>query len=135
MQSSYGTATYTAPEIVVSDGMDVGPAADIWSCGVILYAMLAGSLPFNDDPANPGGDYNLLYKYIVNSPLSFPNKISTVAKDLLSLMLVPDPKSRADIQTVMNNCWLRPGAVLFNRTLEDLEHAAMEQHLLNSRPD
>ena len=129
MQTSCGSPCYAAPELVISDGMYVGSAVDIWSCGVILYAMLAGYLPFDDDPANPDGDnINLLYKYIVNTPLSFPDYISAEARDLLSLMLVPDPKNRADIQTVMNHRWLRPCAALFNRTLADLEHAAMEQH-------
>jgi protein-serine/threonine kinase len=129
MQTSCGSPCYAAPELVISDGMYVGSAVDIWSCGVILYAMLAGYLPFDDDPANPDGDnINLLYKYIVNTPLSFPEYISAEARDLLSLMLVPDPKNRADIQTVMNHRWLRPCAPLFNRTLPDLEHAAMEQH-------
>lgn len=129
MQTSCGSPCYAAPELVISDGMYVGSAVDIWSCGVILYAMLAGYLPFDDDPANPDGDnINLLYKYIVNTPLSFPDYISAEARDLLSLMLVPDPKKRADIQTVMNHRWLRPSAALFGRTLADLEHAAMEQH-------
>jgi len=129
MRTSCGSPCYAAPELVISDGMYVGCAVDIWSCGVILYAMLAGYLPFDDDPANPDGDnINLLYKYIVNTPLSFPNYISAEAKDLLSLMLVPDPKKRADIQTVMSHRWLRPGASLFSSTLGDLEHAAMEQH-------
>ena len=129
MQTSCGSPCYAAPELVISDGMYVGSAVDIWSCGVILYAMLAGYLPFDDDPANPDGDnINLLYKYIVNTPLSFPDYISAEARDLLSLMLVPDPKNRADIQIVMNHRWLRPGASLFNSTLGDLEHAAMEQH-------
>jgi protein-serine/threonine kinase len=129
MQTSCGSPCYAAPELVISDGMYVGSAVDIWSCGVILYAMLAGYLPFDDDPANPDGDnINLLYKYIVNTPLSFPDYISIEARDLLSLMLVPDPKKRADIQTVMNHRWLRPSAALFGRTLPDLEHAAMEQH-------
>ena len=129
MQTSCGSPCYAAPELVISDGMYVGSAVDIWSCGVILYAMLAGYLPFDDDPANPDGDnINLLYKYIVNTPLSFPDYISAEARDLLSLMLVPDPKNRAGIQTVMNHRWLRPCAALFTRTLADLEHAAMEQH-------
>ena len=129
MQTSCGSPCYAAPELVISDGMYVGSAVDIWSCGVILYAMLAGYLPFDDDPANPDGDnINLLYKYIVNTPLSFPDYISSEARDLLSIMLVPDPKSRADIQTVMKHRWLRPSAALFGRTLGDLEHAAMEQH-------
>ncbi|KAF9644626.1 kinase-like protein [Thelephora ganbajun] len=128
MQASCRFPCYAAPELVISDSMYVGSAVDIWSCGVILYAMLAGYLPFDDDPTNPDRDINLLYRYIVSAPLSFPNYISAEARDLLYIMLVPDPKRRADTQIVMNHRWLRPGAGLFNRTLGDLEHAAMEQH-------
>ncbi|KAI0084342.1 kinase-like domain-containing protein [Irpex rosettiformis] len=88
MQTSCGSPCYAAPELVISDGLYVGSAVDIWSCGVILYAMLAGYLPFDDDPANPDGDnINLLYRYIVNTPLSFPDYISADARDLLSMML------------------------------------------------
>jgi serine/threonine protein kinase len=129
MSTSCGSPFYAAPEVIISDGMCVGPAVDVWSGGVLLYVMLAGYLPFDDDPTNPNGDnINLLHKYIVNTPLSFPDFISTEARDLLSLMLVPDPKNRSDIQTVMNHHWLRPGASLFNRTLVELEHVAIEQH-------
>ena len=102
---------------------------DIWSCGVILYTMLASYLPFDDDPANPVGDnINLPCKYVFNVPLSFPEYVSAEARDLLSLMLVPGPKKQTAIRTVMSHRWLRLSATLFSRTLGDIEYAAMEQH-------
>ncbi|KAM5537341.1 hypothetical protein V8D89_009071 [Ganoderma adspersum] len=129
MQTSCGSPCYAAPELVISDGLYVGSAVDIWSCGVILYAMLAGYLPFDDDPANPDGDnINLLYKYIVNTPLSFPDYISEEARDLLSIMLVPDPVRRADLPTIMAHRWLAPYAHLFQKSVNELERTAIEQH-------
>ncbi|KAF8522699.1 Pkinase-domain-containing protein [Hysterangium stoloniferum] len=131
MQTSCGSPCYAAPELVISEGLYVGSAVDIWSCGVILYAMLAGYLPFDDDPANPEGDnINLLYKYIVNTPLTFPDYVSTEARDLLSLMLVPDPKRRAGLKEIMAHSWLAPYASLFDRTVAELEKVAMEQQNL-----
>ena len=129
MQTSCGSPCYAAPELVISEGLYVGSAVDIWSCGVILYAMLAGYLPFDDDPANPDGDnINLLYRYIVNTPLTFPDYVSAEARDLLSLMLVPDPARRADLSRIMAHRWLQPFAHLFDRSVQDLERLAMEQH-------
>ncbi|KAG6868474.1 hypothetical protein C0993_002239 [Termitomyces sp. T159_Od127] len=143
MQTSCGSPCYAAPELVISEGLYVGSAVDIWSCGVILYAMLAGYLPFDDDPANPDGDnINLLYKYIVNTPLSFPDYISTDARDLLSIMLVPDPARRSSLEEVMRHPWLAafvtpkdgttpvPAGVptAFGRTVEHLERQALDQH-------
>ena len=139
MQTSCGSPCYAAPELVISEGLYVGSAVDIWSCGVILYAMLAGYLPFDDDPANPDGDnINLLYKYIVSTPLSFPDYISMEARDLLSTMLVPDPVRRTTLDSIMRHPWLgayqalrtdgKPNA--FGKTVEELERAAMDQHNL-----
>ncbi|KIL59270.1 hypothetical protein M378DRAFT_11330 [Amanita muscaria Koide BX008] len=138
MQTSCGSPCYAAPELVISEGLYVGSAVDIWSCGVILYAMLAGYLPFDDDPANPDGDnINLLYKYIVSTPLSFPDYISSEARDLLSIMLVPDPARRASLEGVMKHSWLGAYTVpgdgssvpkAFGKTIDDLERVAMEQH-------
>jgi len=54
----------------------------------LKYAMLAGYLPFDDDPANPEGDnINLLYKYITQTPLTFPEYVSAMARDLLRQIL------------------------------------------------
>ncbi|ORX82674.1 Pkinase-domain-containing protein [Basidiobolus meristosporus CBS 931.73] len=114
MATSCGSPCYAAPELVVSEGMYVGTAVDIWSCGVILYAMLCGYLPFDDDPENPDGDnINLLYKYILSTPLVFPDYVSPDARDLLRRMLVPDPTQRCDMKTIMEHNWLAPYAHIF----------------------
>ncbi|PQE03175.1 serine threonine kinase protein [Rutstroemia sp. NJR-2017a BBW] len=107
MQTSCGSPCYAAPELVVSDSLYTGRKVDVWSCGVILYAMLAGYLPFDDDPANPEGDnINLLYKYIVSTPLTFPEYVTPHARDLLRRILVPDPRKRADLFEVARHSWL-----------------------------
>ena len=125
MQTSCGSPCYAAPELVVTDSLYTGRKVDVWSCGVILvsfavesllretslmvskYAMLAGYLPFDDDPANPEGDnINLLYKYIVSTPLTFPEYVTPHARDLLRRILVPDPRQRADLFEVARHSWL-----------------------------
>lgn len=69
--------------------------------------MLAGYLPFDDDPANPEGDnINLLYKYIVSTHLTFPEYVTPHARDLLRRILVPDPRKRADLFEVARHSWL-----------------------------
>ncbi|KAH8552933.1 kinase-like domain-containing protein [Umbelopsis sp. PMI_123] len=122
MATSCGSPCYAAPELVVSEGLYVGSAVDIWSCGVILYAMLCGYLPFDDDPANPDGDnINLLYKHILTSSLVFPDYVSPMARDLLHKMLVPDPSKRCDIQTIMDHPWLQQYRPLFSKSIRELE--------------
>lgn len=69
--------------------------------------MLAGYLPFDDDPANPEGDnINLLYKYITTTPLTFPEYVTPHSRDLLRRILVPDPRQRADLFEVARHSWL-----------------------------
>ncbi|KAF9929774.1 hypothetical protein BGZ65_005645, partial [Modicella reniformis] len=126
MSTSCGSPCYAAPELVISDGLYVGTGVDIWSCGVILYAMLAGYLPFDDDPSNPDGDnINQLYNYILATTLVFPDNISPDARDLLRMMLVPDPAKRCNMRRIMNHRWLRPYALMFQYSIEDLEAQAI----------
>lgn len=71
--------------------------------------MLAGYLPFDDDPDNPEGDnINLLYKYIISTPLTFPEYVSPHSRDLLKRMLVPEPCNRADLFEVARHTWMAP---------------------------
>ncbi|KAG0245025.1 hypothetical protein BGX31_008118 [Mortierella sp. GBA43] len=126
MSTSCGSPCYAAPELVISDGLYVGTGVDIWSCGVILYAMLAGYLPFDDDPSNPDGDnINQLYNYILATTLVFPDYISPDARDLLRMMLVPDPTKRCNMKRIMSHRWLRPYAPMFQYSIEDLEAQAV----------
>ncbi|OZJ01682.1 hypothetical protein BZG36_05358, partial [Bifiguratus adelaidae] len=122
MSTSCGSPCYAAPELVVSDGTYVGSAVDIWSCGVILYAMLCGYLPYDDDPANPDGDnINLLYRYILSTELVFPEYVSEQARDLLRKMLVPDPSKRCEMIDIMIHPWLRDHSALFEKSVQHLE--------------
>lgn len=127
MSTSCGSPCYAAPELVISEGMYVGSAVDIWSCGVILYAMLCGYLPFDDDPANPDGDnINLLYKYILNTELAFPDYVSSEARDLLQKMLVPNPANRCTMDTIMQHPWLSQYRSLFEKSIKELEIEAID---------
>ncbi|KAK9470359.1 kinase-like domain-containing protein [Dipodascopsis tothii] len=111
MATSCGSPCYAAPELVVSDGKYAGRKVDVWSCGVILYAMLAGYLPFDDDPENPNGsNITQLYKYIISTPLTFPEYVKPMPRDLLRRILVPDPAARADLLEVRAHSWLLPHA-------------------------
>jgi protein-serine/threonine kinase len=122
MATSCGSPCYAAPELVISEGLYIGSAVDVWSCGVILYAMLSGFLPYDDDPNNPEGDnINLLYQYIVNTKLKFPDHLSREAKHLLQCMLVPNPEYRATLAEVMNHPWLIDHLDIFRRSVEDNE--------------
>ncbi len=79
-----GTPAYIAPEIISETGY-TGFAVDIWSLGVLLYAMLIGTVPFK---ANNMKDLHIL---INKGEFSFPHKVSSDAEDLIRRMLTKDP--------------------------------------------
>ncbi|GMG23907.1 unnamed protein product [Ambrosiozyma monospora] len=117
MRTSCGSPCYAAPELVVSSEPYEGRKVDVWSCGVILYAMLAGYLPFDDDPQNPDGD-NIarLYHYITHTPLTFPEYIQPTPRDLLRKILVSNPRRRINLKQVRSHPWLSPHAPFLSVT-------------------
>lgn len=69
-----------------------GLKSDIWSCGVVLYAMLCGYLPYEDQKTSN------LYKKILNAEYSLPKFLSSDAKDILQKIFVTEPEKRISIE-------------------------------------
>jgi hypothetical protein len=125
MSTSCGSPVYAAPELVMTGRLYAGSSVDIWSCGIILYAMLCGYLPFDDDVKNPNGDnIGRLYRYIMAHKPKYPEHLSDQAKDLIGNMLIPDPSERCKIDFIMNHPWLKKYKTELSKTVQELEKEA-----------
>nr|URY23017.1 CBL-interacting serine/threonine-protein kinase 25 [Nitraria billardierei] len=100
LHTQCGTPAYVAPEVLRKKGYD-GAKADTWSCGVILYVLLAGFLPFQDE------NLMKMYRKIFKAEFEFPPWFSTDAKRLISRLLIPDPERRITIPAIMRLPWFR----------------------------
>ncbi|XP_020583529.1 CBL-interacting protein kinase 32-like isoform X2 [Phalaenopsis equestris] len=102
LHTACGTPNYVAPEVLNDRGYDGAPA-DLWSCGVILFVLLAGYLPFDDH------NIRNLYKKIAMANFTFPSWFSFGAKTLLMRILNPNPKTRITISEILEDEWFRKG--------------------------
>merc|ERR1719487_545156 len=100
LRTSCGSPNYAAPE-VISGNLYAGTEVDVWSCGVILYALLCGTLPF-DDESIPN-----LFKKIKSGMYSLPSHLSQLARDLIPRMLVVDPMKRVTVPEVRAHAWFQ----------------------------
>ena len=100
LRTSCGSPNYAAPE-VISGHLYAGPEVDVWSCGVILYALLCGSLPF-DDESIPN-----LFKKIKSGMYSLPSHLSQLARNLIPRMLEVDPMKRITIPEIRQHPWFQ----------------------------
>ncbi|KAA8543673.1 hypothetical protein F0562_021581 [Nyssa sinensis] len=102
LHTTCGTPAYVAPEVINRKGYD-GAKADIWSCGVILFVLLAGYLPFQDS--------NLMemYRKIGRAQFKCPNWFPTEVRRLLLRILDPNPHTRISIAKIKENSWFKRG--------------------------
>ncbi|KDP45725.1 hypothetical protein JCGZ_17332 [Jatropha curcas] len=102
LHTTCGTPAYVAPEVIGRKGYD-GEKADIWSCGVVLYVLLAGYLPFHDS--------NLMemYRKIGKAEFKCPNWFPPEARRLLFKMLDPNPDSRISMAKIKESAWFKKG--------------------------
>ncbi|XP_060216137.1 CBL-interacting serine/threonine-protein kinase 3-like isoform X2 [Lycium barbarum] len=100
LHTTCGTPNYVAPEVLNDHGYD-GTTADLWSCGVILFVLLAGYLPFDDS--------NLmnLYKKISSAEFSCPPWMSFGAMKLITRILDPNPMTRITVAEILEDEWFK----------------------------
>ena len=98
LSSSCGSPCYASPEMLSGKPYH-GDKTDIWSAGIVLYSMLVGSLPFDNQEL-----YNL-YEQIRKGKFYLPSTLSLEAIDLLKRILQVDPKKRIGIEEIKKHPW------------------------------
>ena len=102
LETSCGSPCYAAPEMILGkkyNGIDI----DIWSSGIVLFAMVCGFLPFEDE------DNENIYRKVVIGKFDLPNNLSDECKDLIQKILVGNPKKRIKIKDIKKHCFLKKG--------------------------
>ncbi|KAL8152563.1 hypothetical protein V2J09_010323, partial [Rumex salicifolius] len=113
LHTTCGTPNYVAPEVLSGKGYD-GAAADVWSCGVILYVLMAGYLPFEET------DLPSLYKKINAAEFSCPFWLSQGSSLLIRRILDPNPKTRIKIEEIKSDPW-------FSKSYNPVGHGVEEE--------
>jgi 5'-AMP-activated protein kinase catalytic alpha subunit len=98
LKTACGSPCYAAPEMIAGKRYQ-GSNVDIWSCGVILFALVCGYLPFEDpNTAN-------LYKKILNGEYTLPKFVSPEGRDMITNILNTDPEKRFRVSDIRKHSW------------------------------
>ena len=100
LKTAWGSPWYASPEMIAGKKYE-GPIADIWSWGIILFALVWGFLPFEDQ------NTALLYKKILAGEFKIPKFLSSDLQDLISKILVTDPSKRINIHQILDHNWFK----------------------------
>ncbi|KAF8542088.1 hypothetical protein BDD12DRAFT_729996 [Trichophaea hybrida] len=97
-----GSLYFAAPELLQAK-IYTGPEVDVWSFGIVLYVLVCGKVPFDDQ------NMPALHAKIKRGQVEYPQWLSNDCRNLLSRMLVTDPRNRASLQEIMTHPWLLKG--------------------------
>jgi serine/threonine-protein kinase SRK2 len=121
-----------APEVLHSPtGHYDGKKADLWSCGVVLYTMLVGGMPFRSiDSDNLGKTVLRLLDDMRSQRYALPSHLTASARDLVARLLCPEPQKRITVGEVLHHPWFSPGlpptALSMNDAYLKLERACAQ---------
>ncbi|KAJ4883259.1 CBL-interacting serine/threonine-protein kinase 10 [Raphanus sativus] len=117
LHTACGSHAYACPEIVNRKGYD-GTKADVWSCGVVLFVLLTGYLPFY------ASNLMEMYRKIGKAQFKCPREFPPEAKRLLTKMLDPNPESRITISRIKESSWFKKGLPMKQKRIEKQVEAA-----------
>ncbi|CAH8386386.1 unnamed protein product [Eruca vesicaria subsp. sativa] len=105
LSTACGSPCYIAPELIMNKGYS-GAAVDVWSCGVILFELLAGYPPFDDHTLV------VLYKKILRADYTFPPAFTGAQKKLIFNILDPNPQRRMKVaEIIIQDSWFKLGYI------------------------
>ena len=127
LETPCGSPCYASPEMVRGHKYD-GFKIDIWSSGIILYAMLCGYLPFEEmenDDCN-----EVLFKNIMECNVEYPPEfIPPDAESLLRKILVKDPKRRITIEDIKMEKFYLLGEIIYKQKFENLGNIDLNEYI------
>ena len=126
LKTKCGSPSYAAPEIICCPYYD-GFKVDVWCCGIILYAMLCGYLPFE------GEDNNILFQNILNCNPDFPPFLSELSKDIILKILNPVPENRISISEIKKHNFYLKGKKLCDIDYENIENNIIKKRNIFSK--
>ena len=128
MHTPCGSPFFSAPEII-SGKPYAGPGVDVWSCGVILYTLLCGCLPFHEN------SMSLQFKKIKSGTYNLPKHLSKEAQSLIKKMLVVSTVERITISAIRLHPWfqrqLLPNLQIFSNTIELKGRKAVDSDVID----
>jgi serine/threonine protein kinase len=113
--SFLGTKGYLAPEMLQRNGYD--KAIDMWALGIIVFVLLCGCLPFDDDSSKIPSESAARKKFTLRFP-RWSTNLSASAKDLLHNLLDVNPKTRYTAEQALNHPWVSGKTVVPNNYLQ-----------------
>ncbi|NP_001242199.1 CBL-interacting serine/threonine-protein kinase 1-like [Glycine max] len=127
LHTTCGSPNYVAPEVLANKGYD-GATSDTWSCGVILYVILPGHLPFDDR------NLVVLYQKIFKGDVQIPKWLTPGARNMIRRILDPNPETRITMAGIKEDPWFKKGYIPVNPEDEDV-YVDQEAFSIHEQPN